>query len=151
MSQRAGMGRSPEDRRFRHRYWLMAGIELWIAFASVLAAVGYFIEPASLHDLSLGKAIPGLIALWNAGYLIGAASVVAGILGLRPSIEVLGLGIYSAAALANGAAVVAVHGVGGGASSATLFGFAVGAACRGYALLLTNRRAVERAKAEGRL
>lgn len=73
------------------------------------AALAYLVIPGALTRASVGIVAPWLAPWWASAVLVGGLVAFLGLLGRRPRVEVLGLGLVGAGMCLAAAAIVEVH------------------------------------------
>lgn len=73
------------------------------------AALAYLVIPGALARASVGVVAPWLASWWAAAVLVGGVVAWGGLIGRRPRVEVLGLGLVGAGMMLAAASIVEVR------------------------------------------
>ena len=102
----------PSPRRARLEVTLSNTFELWLAFAGVLSAIGFILNP-EIRGLTAAGSVDHTFAwTWTLLYAAGSVGVVWGLVKLDDRIEIAGLILFVVATLVNGIAILQVRGLG---------------------------------------
>lgn len=117
-------------RRWHKRYVVAHAFEAALGIAAAVAGVVYFIDPASLHQTSIGHNLQGLAFAWSALYFLGGLLMVGGLFVGSLRMELAGLCLFIPAMLTQGVAIMLFAGTRGVSPAMSFVAFCVAALLR---------------------
>lgn len=139
---RTDLSASGASRRWHARYLLDNIFEAATGFAGALGGIGYFFDTRSLLDASIGHSLQGLAIFWSLLYFVGGFTIVWGLLMGSLRAELVGLCLFTPAALTEGASILLFAGSKGNGPGTLFIALAGASFMRGihvWRLALTRR------------
>jgi hypothetical membrane protein len=92
----------------KSRYIAANLIWVWLGLAAALAAIAFFVNPASLAASPIGHVLHPYDYIWNGGFLVSGLMLVVAILFRRPDLEAFGLMAFAGSVLVYTLALIVV-------------------------------------------